>query len=110
MQGGERTIHRPTNVRREQAASRRDPQRGSHPCRTRQNALPKGLLYIALVIGLIGCDGKVRNKISVPENPTPRPDPTSRLEFGEIAKTPGPAGSLERSTENRSSAPRKSGP
>jgi hypothetical protein len=72
--------------------------------------LPKCVLLIALAIVPIGCDEKVHNKISVPEYPAPRPDPSSRLEFGENAKTPVAAGSLERSAENRSSAPRKSGP
>jgi hypothetical protein len=66
-------------------------------------------LLIALAVVPIGCDEKGHNKISLPENPAPRPDPSSRLEFGEIAKTPVTAGSLERLEENRSSAPRKSG-
>jgi hypothetical protein len=52
-----------------------------------RSALPKCVLLIALAIVPIGCDGKVHNKISVPENPAPRPDPSSRLEFGESAKT-----------------------
>jgi hypothetical protein len=110
MRTSERTIHRPPDARRDQATSLCDSQKSICPCRTKRSALSKYVLLIALVIVPIGCDGKVRNKFSVPENPAPRPDPSSRLELGESANTPVAAGSQEHSAENSTSAPRKSEP
>jgi hypothetical protein len=97
MSGRQLSWNPPLDSRRHPATTVRPSGHGIHSRTSPGSWFRSCVLLIVLVAVQIGCAAKPNTTISVPEKPTPLPDPHSRLDAGRSVTRPVTNQLLERS-------------